>query len=528
MGATVARLGDSLVKGIGQTVDVQNDRLESFARSQAAQLQEFASQLGATSESNERRMEALRQAVEERLRALQEDNAARLEQVRVTVDERLQGTLEVRLGESFRAVSERLEQVHRGLGEMQALAAGVGDLKKVLTNVKTRGTWGEVQLGALLEQVLAPSQYEANVATRPGSPDRVEFAVKLPGRDASDTVVWLPVDAKFPQEDYQRLLDASERGDPDGVEAAARQLEARVRQSAREIHDKYLEPPFTTDFGLLFLPTEGLYAEVLRRPGLSEQIQRDLRVVISGPTTLWAILNSLQMGFRTLAIEKRSGEVWSVLGTVKTQFAKFGDIVSAVQKKLQEATNKMDSIARQSRTIQRKLRDVQDLPAGEPPNLALRRPVPPRPPTTPKGIPTRSPEDPGWSLLYPLLHLADGLGNRFPLALGLELGELILLLGHVVRFATELQIALQPLGRQRAVRHRLADRAARLRVVPAVGEVAPGAQRLDVGERRGDRPADFPQLDLPQARRVDHQPSARQEDQLPVGRRVAAPAPRPG
>jgi len=323
--------------------------------------------LGAFSESNERRADALRQSVEERLRALQEDNAARLEQVRVTVDERLQGTLETRLGESFRVVSERLEQVHRGLGEMQVLAAGVGDLKKVLTNVKTRGTWGEVQLGTLLEQVLAPAQYEANVATRPGSTERVEFAIKLPGPDEPDHCVWLPIDAKFPQEDYQRLLEAADRGDPDGVEAAARQLDGRVKLSAKEIHDKYLDPPHTTDFGLLFLPTEGLYAEVLRRPGLAEVIQRDFRVILAGPTTLWAILNSLQMGFRTLAIEKRSSEVWTVLGSVKTQFAKFGEIVSVVQKKLQEATNKMDTIARQSRTIQKKLRDVQELPAGEAP-----------------------------------------------------------------------------------------------------------------------------------------------------------------
>jgi DNA recombination protein RmuC len=342
VGESVARLGRSLV-----------EQLESF------------------SGSNERRMDALRESVEERLRHLQDDNAARLEQMRVTVDERLQGTLEARLGESFRVVSERLEQVHRGLGEMQVLAAGVGDLKKVLTNVKTRGTWGEVQLGALLEQAMSPGQYDANVATKQGSADRVEFAIRLPGRDAAESTVWLPVDAKFPQEDYQRLLEASERGDAEGVEAAARQLEARVKASARDIHDKYLDPPQTTDFGILFLPTEGLYAEILRRPGLSEQLQRDLRVVVAGPTTLWALLNSLQMGFRTLAIEKRSSEVWTVLGSVKTQFAKFGDIVSAVQKKLQEATNKMDAIAQQSRTIQRKLRDVQELPQIDSPQLSL-------------------------------------------------------------------------------------------------------------------------------------------------------------
>ena len=357
-------LRDELAQGRVESIGQGRALREEVGGSVARLGQSLVSQLGSFSESNERRMEALRQSVEDRLRALQEDNAARLEQVRVTVDERLQGTLETRLGESFRAVSERLEQVHRGLGEMQVLAAGVGDLKKVLTNVKTRGTWGEVQLGALLEQVLAPAQYEANVATKQGSADRVEFAIKLPGRDASDAVVWLPVDAKFPQEDYQRLVEASEGGDVEGVDVAGKQLEVRVRASAKDIRDKYLDPPHTTDFGILFLPTEGLYAEILRRPSLSEQIQRDQRVVIAGPTTLWAILNSLQMGFRTLAIEKRSSEVWGVLGTVKTQFARFGDIVGAVQKKLQEATNKMDAIAQQSRTIQRKLKDVQELPAG--------------------------------------------------------------------------------------------------------------------------------------------------------------------
>ncbi len=329
-------------------------------------LQAFATQLGTGSDATERRMEALRKAVEDRLTALQADNAAKLDRMRATVDERLQTTLETRLGESFRAVSERLEQVHRGLGEMRALASGVGDLKKVLTNVKTRGTWGEVQLGSLLEQVLAPGQYEANVATRPGSAERVEFAIRMPGRESGDAaVVWLPVDAKFPQEDYQRLIEAADRGDAEAVEVAARQLEARIKLSARDIHDKYLDPPHTTDFGVLFLPTEGLYAEVLRRPGLADAIQRDARVVVAGPTTLWAILNSLQMGFRTLAIEKRSSEVWALLGTVKTQFAKFGDLLDGVQKKLQEASNKMDDVARKSRTIQRRLRDVQELPAGE-------------------------------------------------------------------------------------------------------------------------------------------------------------------
>jgi DNA recombination protein RmuC len=362
------------VLGVAQTLNETLVRqIEQFSMVQGEQLKAFALQLAALGEATERRMETLRATVEERLASLQEDNGARLERIRQTVDERLQGTLETRLGESFRAVSERLEQVHRGLGEMQALASGVGDLKRVLTNVKTRGTWGEVQLGALLEQVLAPNQYSTNVATREGSPDRVEFAIRLPGKDAADdqAVVWLPIDAKFPQEDYQRLLEASDRGDSEAVEAAARQLEARVKTCARDIHDKYLDPPHTTDFGILFLPTEGLYAEVLRRPALAEMLQRDLRVVIAGPTTLWAILNSLQMGFRTLAIERRSSEVWTVLGAVKTQFGKFGGLLQGVQKKLQEATNKMDDVTRQSRTIERKLSKVQDLPAGEQADLLL-------------------------------------------------------------------------------------------------------------------------------------------------------------
>ncbi len=367
VGQSVARLGQTLGAGIGQAGEAQNERLDALARSQAERLQTFATQLAGVSESTERRMETLRKTVEDRLTAIQADNAAKLEEMRATVNERLQSTLETRLGESFKSVSERLEQVHRGLGEMQALASGVGDLKKVLTNVKTRGTWGEVQLGALLEQVLAPGQYEANVATRPGSSERVEFAIKMPGRDSGDgKVVWLPVDAKFPQEDYQRLLEAADRGDGEAVEAAARQLEARIKQSARDIREKYIETPHTTDLGVLFLPTEGLYAEVLRRPGLADTLQNEWHVVVAGPTTLWAILSSLQMGFRTLAIEKRSSEVWELLAAVKTQFAKFGDLLEGVQKKLQEATNKMDDVARKSRTIQRRLRDVQELPAGEP------------------------------------------------------------------------------------------------------------------------------------------------------------------
>ena len=263
--------------------------------------------------SNEQRFEQLRVAVEARLAAMQGDNASKLEEMRRTVDEKLHATLEQRLGDSFRLVSERLEQVHRGLGEMQTLAAGVGDLKRVLGNVKTRGTWGEVQLGALLEQVLTAGQYECNVATRPQSSERVEFAIRLPGMAADGRQpVWLPIDAKFPIEDYQRLLEAQDRADPLAVETAARGLDSRLRDEARKIRDKYIEPPHTTDFAILYLPIEGLYAEALRRPGLAEALQRDWRVSIAGPTTLAAMLNSLQMGFRTLAIEKRSSEVWGV------------------------------------------------------------------------------------------------------------------------------------------------------------------------------------------------------------------------
>jgi len=332
---------------------------------QTAQLSSFAAQLVKLTQSNEEKLERVRNTVEERLTVLQFENASKLDAIRVTVDEKLQGTLEAKLGESFRLVSEHLEQVHKGLGEMQTLASGVGDLKKVLSNVKTRGTWGEIQLRQLLDQVLVPDQYAANVVTREGSDERVEFAIKLPGRGADDTPVLLPIDAKFPLEDYQRLVDAADRGDADAVEAAARQLEASVKVCARDIRDKYLNPPRTTDFGILFLPVEGLCAEVLRRAGLVDQLQRDFHVVPCGPTTLWALLNSLQMGFRTLAIERRSSEVWTLLGAVKTEFAKFGEALDAVQKKLGEASDKIDAARKGTRKIQRKLQDVQELPAAE-------------------------------------------------------------------------------------------------------------------------------------------------------------------
>jgi DNA recombination protein RmuC len=330
------------------------------------QMEGFAEQLRRLTESNEARIEGLRAAVETKLSQIQADNSAKLEQMRQTVEEKLEKTLERRLGDSFKLVSDRLEQVHKGLGEMQALANGVGDLKKVLTNIKVRGTWGEIQLGNLLEQILIPDQFERNVATRPGSAERVEFAIKLPGRDDQDgEVVWLPIDAKFPKEDYERLVEASERADAAAVEEAGRQLETRIKAEARSIRDKYLDPPHTTDFGILYLSTEGLYAEVLRRPGLQETIQREFRVNLAGPTTLAALLNSLQMGFRTLAIQKRSSEVWTLLGAVKTEFGKFGDVIDKVQKKIQEAGNVIEGAQKRSRAIERKLRQVQELPAAE-------------------------------------------------------------------------------------------------------------------------------------------------------------------
>ena len=335
---------------------------------QGQQLEAFAAQLARLTQSNEQRFEQLRLSIEARLGAMQADNASKLEEMRKTVDEKLHATLEQRLGDSFKLVSERLELVHKGLGEMQTLAAGVGDLKKVLTNVKTRGTWGEVQLEALLDQVLTAEQYEKNVITRPNSNERVEFAIRLPGREMGGNdkqPVWLPIDAKFPMEDYQRLIEAQERADPVAVELAAKALELRLRLEAKTIRDKYVEPPFTTDFAILYLPTEGLYAEVLRRPGLADGLQRDFRISIAGPTTLAALLNSLQMGFRTLAIEKRSSEVWGVLGAIKTEFGKFGEALDATRKKLEQATKSIESAGIRTRQIERKLKGVEALPTAE-------------------------------------------------------------------------------------------------------------------------------------------------------------------
>lgn len=355
-------LGEDLRQQSGQGAEVQRQALDAFGQ----RLNHFADltqqRLAEVARAQAEATGTLRDALERSLTTLRTENAAKLDEMRQTVDEKLQGTLEKRLGESFRIVSERLELVHRGLGEMQSLASGVGDLKKVLTNVKTRGTWGEVQLVNLLDQVFAPDQYYREWPTRPHSAERVEVAIRLPGRGDDEAEVLLPIDAKFPREDYERLVDAADRGDAEAVEAAARALETRIKNAARDIRDKYIAPPHTTDFAFLFLPTEGLYAEVLRRPGLLDTIQRDFRVTVAGPTTLHALLNSLQMGFRTLAIQKRSSEVWQVLGAVKTEFGKYSEILDKVKKKLQEATNTVDDAARRGRAVDRKLKFVDSLP----------------------------------------------------------------------------------------------------------------------------------------------------------------------
>lgn len=340
--------------------------MSEIAKAQESRLGGLSNRLGELTQTTERTIEALRGAVETKLTLLQEENGKKLDQIRETVDEKLHTTLERRLGESFKLVCERLELVHKGLGEMQSLAAGVGDLKKVLTNVKTRGTLGEVQLAALLEQILSPGQYEHNVSTSTDSNCRVEFAIRLPGRKSEENEpVWLPIDAKFPLENYQRLVEAQEKGDSAAAESAAAQLECRIKSCSKAIRDKYLNPPKTTDFAIMFLPTEGLYAEAIRRPGLVDYLQREHRVVVAGPTTLAAILNSLQMGFRAVAIERRSGEIWKLLGAVKTEFGKFGDILDGVHKRIQQASATIEDAAKKSRTIERKLRTVQELPAPE-------------------------------------------------------------------------------------------------------------------------------------------------------------------
>ncbi|MCY0881434.1 MAG: DNA recombination protein RmuC, partial [Firmicutes bacterium] len=338
--------GELLVQQFRQT----SGTLQDAGNQQKNLLDSFSKQLSAMTQMNEEKLEKMRATVESKLAELQKDNSAKLEQMRATVDEKLHATLEKRLGESFKLVSDRLEQVQKGLGEMQTLATGVGDLKKVLTNVKTRGTMGELQLEKILEQILSPEQYRAQVAVKPGSQERVDFAIELPGADQdAQSKVWLPIDAKFPLEDYQRLVDAEEAGNAEEVNEAKKMLETRIRQEAKSIQEKYIMPPQTTDFALLFLPIEGLYAEVLRRQGLWEELQRKYRVVVTGPTTITALLNSLQMGFRTLAIQKRSSEVWQVLGAVKTEFGKFGEILEKTQKKLKEAAHTIENAGTRSR-----------------------------------------------------------------------------------------------------------------------------------------------------------------------------------
>jgi DNA recombination protein RmuC len=367
-----ARL-DALTVRTDQRLDVLRAALTEDAHKARLELatrqQQFADTLGQRlrelSDRNTQTLGELRATLDTQLKALQADNAQKLEQMRATVDEKLQTTLEARLGQSFKLVSERLEAVQRGLGEMQALAVGVGDLKRVLSNVKDRGGWGEVQLQGILEQILTADQFARNVRVRPGSNEMVDFAVRLPGRGEGDVHVWLPIDAKFPREDYERLLDALERGETDAVRTAGVQLERAIRVQAKSISDKYVVPPHTTDFALLFLPTEGLYAEAIRRPGLIDALQREHRVVIAGPTTFTALLNSLQMGFRTLAIEKRSSEVWQLLKTVKTEFGKFAGV-------LEKATTQLDTVQKtikdagvRTRAIERQLKGVESLPGSE-------------------------------------------------------------------------------------------------------------------------------------------------------------------
>ncbi|WP_457329609.1 DNA recombination protein RmuC [Rhizobacter sp. P5_C2] len=381
LGQTLASFQQTLLAQQGDVARTQNEQIDSFrtqlaatqqaqeatlarlAEQQANALKRFADTLGdqlrSLSQSNDQRLTEMRGAVEQKLSAIQADNEKKLEQMRATVDEKLHATLEQRLGESFKLVADRLDQVHKGLGEMQNLARDVGSLNRVLTNVKTRGIFGEVQLAGLLEQVFTPEQYAVNVETVPGSGARVEFAIRLPGQRADGVPLWLPIDAKFPREDYERLLDAQDRADPVAVEVAAKAIETRLRLEARSIHDKYVAPPHTTDFAILFVPTEGLYAEALRRPGLVESLQREYHVMLAGPTTLLATLNSLQMGFRTLALEKRSVEVWEVLGAVKTEFAKFGDVLAKTKKKLDEASNTIDQAQTRANVMARKLKSVE-------------------------------------------------------------------------------------------------------------------------------------------------------------------------
>ncbi len=351
---------EEMTKNIHEFSRTITDNFKALAETQSRQFGDFKNSLEKLSKAGLDSQETLKNAVEKRLEKIQNDNEKQLEKMRSTVEEKLQGTLEKRLSQSFKQVEENLHQVHKGLGEMQSLAQGVGDLKKVLTNVKSRGTWGEFQLGNILEEILSPEQYEKNVSIRKNS---VEYAVKLPGQGLDKgPCIYLAIDSKFPQEDYQRLLDAQERSDLGAMEAASSSLQASIKREARNIKDKYIDPPKTTDFAIMFLPTEGLYAEILRRPGLVDSIQRDFCIIITGPTNFAGLLNSLSVGFRTLAIQKRSSEVWELLGAVKNNFGKFSDLLDGVKKKLDEASNKMEDVSRKSRTIERKLKNVEELP----------------------------------------------------------------------------------------------------------------------------------------------------------------------
>jgi len=359
-------LREEVSAGLKSTNETLSETLERLGKVQNEQLEGMTKQLKELIESNQLALDRVRSTFDSRVKSLQEGNEKKLEEMRKTVDEKLHDTLEKRLGESFKIVGERLEAVHKGLGEMQTLATGVGDLKRVLTNVKARGTWAEVQLGAILEQILTTEQYAKNVCVKADSAERVEYAIRLPGpKDDPDACVWLPIDSKFPQEDYVRLQDAADKADPEAVQAATDALARAVRVAAKDIHDKYVNPPSTTDFGIMFLATEGLYAEVLRQPALVDDLQQQYRIVLSGPTTLVAILSSLRMGFQTLAIEQRTSEVWRVLGAVKTEFGKFGEVLDRVERQLNTASNTIEQTGVRSRAMERKLREVEQLPQEE-------------------------------------------------------------------------------------------------------------------------------------------------------------------
>lgn len=356
-------LREEVSGSLKSTTNTLSDFLERVAKNQQTQLEAMTKQIKELADSNKNALESIRTTFDSRVKELQEGNEKKLDEMRKTVDEKLHDTLEKRLGESFKLVSHRLEAVHKGLGEMQNLASGVGDLKRVLTNVKTRGTWAEVQLGAILDQILTPDQFERNVCVKPGSSERVEYAVRLPGpKEDPEGCVWLPIDSKFPQEDYLRLQDAAEKADPEAVQAAANALARTIKTAAKDINSKYVNPPNTTDFGIMFLGTEGLYAEVLRIPALVEELQHRYRVVLAGPATLAAVLNSLRMGFQTLAIEKRASEVWRVLGAIKTEFEKFGGVLDKVKRQLNTASRTIDQTSKRSRAMERKLRSVEQLP----------------------------------------------------------------------------------------------------------------------------------------------------------------------